>query len=212
MYNKIITVGGGVTPTALAAGLRLDASSPIPGVDWLHVDGHFRASYWSMEIGEGFEEPVSDALHDVAALARAQKAFDVGGAQVSPGLAIGLAINDFIVYKLIQEDGLPYIEHDQLLVIAGRAGLRLAVDMDLFGKPLHLDSGLDVDVNVAQTGTGGFIKATYPVYDAWSVTAHAGALNRVTDVWSNNDDGSSRRVGSLEDGYTYLGLGATWSR
>ena len=207
MYHKIITVGGGITNPAGAAGIRLDGSAAIPGLDWLHADAQFRATRWSMEIGEGFEEPVGDSLHDFALSARAGKSFDVGFAHLRPGVSVGFVLNDFIVYKLTQVDGQPYIEHDQLMIFGARTGLNLGIDMD----ELQVHTRATIDNNTARTGYGWHLQGAYRVYENWSVTAHGGLLNRSTDVYSTTDDGGTKRVGSLLDGYTYFGVGLGWS-
>ena len=154
MYHKIITVGGGITNPAGAAGIRLDGSAAIPGLDWLHADAQFRATRWSMEIGEGFEEPVGDSLHDFALSARAGKSFDVGFAHLRPGVSKPV-LNDFIVYKLTQVDGQPYIEHDQLMIFGARTGLNLGIDMD----ELQVHTRATIDNNTARTGYGWHLQS-----------------------------------------------------
>ena len=89
----------------------------------------FRATRWSMEIGEGFKEPVGDSLHDLRCPLGLEKSFDVA-LPACFSVSVGFVLNDFIVYKLTQVDGEPYIEHDRLMIFGARTALNLGLDMD----------------------------------------------------------------------------------
>ncbi len=203
LYSEKITVGGQITEPAGAVGFFLDARGYLPTFEYIGFDAGFRSNRWSMNLSEGFDEPIPDWLNNFNLTAIGRYPFEIGEkSRVHVGARLGFDINDFIYFT--QEDtgdGNFDILYQQLVVFDTSVGAEIGAE---FGPGFGIvgyeasftdfsalySSDIDVELGVSIGGTA-------------FVSGRMGWLNRSTPLYNAD----KQEVGSIRDTFTSFGLG-----
>jgi hypothetical protein len=202
LYSRTITVGGGEGSAAGMAGIQVHGRAYVPGLEYLGFDLGFRTSNWSIELAEGFDEPIPDWNNEFSGRVIGRYPVDFDGGRVHIGAKVGLDVNDFLYFT--QEDnadGGVDLLYQQLIVPGPVFGLELGTEIgpvfaigsyeagftDFDGTYSH---NLDLDLGVGIT-------------DNFFVQADAGWNIRETAVYAGAD---KSEVGTVGDSFTMFGL------
>jgi Bacterial Ig-like domain (group 1) len=212
LYTEAISFGGGTSSPAGTAGLALSARAFLPGMDWLGGQIGLRTGYYSVEIAE-FDEPVPDWVTDFEALVVARYPFVVGSTQLHVGGRAGLGANDFVVYKLEQENGTPFLTYEPLAIPSLDLGAEIGAD---FGTKAFLVAGITAGLANASDyySTEVDFAGGYNFYKGLLGYVNLGVSTRDSTVWviPEDTDVDRREVGTLKDGLTMFGVGIGYQR
>lgn len=205
LYENAITVGGGVTDSqAGVAGLHLQGRVWLPMFEYVGADVRFRTVNWSINLPEGFNEPVSDWNSNLDVNLLGRYFYDVNETtRLHVGARVGFDTNDFLYFTQSDaaEDGSFSINYQQLTVpfntsFGGELGAEVGPVFGIVGYEAGFSdfSGLysaDVDVELGYEIGPAFIRAQF------------GRFGRNTPVYNDGD----QEVGTLTDTLTTFGIG-----
>lgn len=205
LYANAITVGGGVTDSqAGVAGVNVQARAWLPSLDALGADVRFRTVNWSINLPEGFEDPISDWLTNVDVNLLGRYSYDVDeGTRFYAAARLGFDTNDFLYFtqSAAAEDGAFEINYQQLIVPFNTSfGAEVGAEVGpLFGIAGY-EAGFsdfsslyssEVDVELGyEIGSSAFIRAEFARF------------GRFTPLY----DGGGQEVGQVVDTLTSFGL------
>ena len=204
LYAREVTVGGGVTDPAGTTGLQLNGRMFIPAFEYVGFEAGFRTSNWSIQLAEGFDEPIPDWLNEFSARAIGRYPVDFDGGRVHFGARVGVDVNDFLYFT--QEDsggGSVDLLYQQLIVPSTMFGVEVGTELGNFFAVGSYEAGftdfdgayshnLDLDLGVSIT-------------EMFFLQGDLGWNSRNTAVYAGADKAN---VGTMQDSMTMFGLQA----
>ena len=205
LYSREITVGGGATDPAGTTGAQASARVFVPGLEYLGFEGAFRTSNWSIQLAEGFDDPIPDWVNEFSVRAIGRYPIELDdGMRVHIGGRVGMDVNDFLYFTQEEaDDGGVDLLYQQLIVPGTALGAEVGIEMGNIFAVGTYDAGftdfngvyshnLDVDLGVSIT-------------DTFFLQGDLGWNNRSTSVYAGDDKAN---VGTMRDSMTMFGLQA----
>lgn len=205
LYAREITVGGGATDPAGTTGVQLNGRAFLPGLEYLGFEGAFRTSNWSIQLAEGFDDPIPDWINEFSARAIGRYPIELSsGGRVHIGGRVGMDVNDFLYFTQEESaDGGVDLLYQQLIVPGTAVGAEVGAELGNFFALGTYDAGftdfdgvyshsLDLDLGVSITET-------------FFLQGDIGWNNRDTNVYAGDDKAN---VGKMRDSMTMFGLQA----
>lgn len=204
LYAREITVGGGATDPAGTTGLQVNGRMFIPAFEYVGFEAGFRTSNWSIQLAEGFDEPIPDWLNEVSVRAIGRYPVDFDGGRVHFGARVGMDINDFLYFTQEEaSDGSIDLLYQQLIVPGTTLGAEVGTELGNFFAVGTYDAGftdfdgayshnLDLDLGVSIT-------------EMFFIQGDVGWNSRNTAVYAGDDKAN---VGTMRDSMTMFGLQA----
>lgn len=204
LYAREITVGGGATDPAGTTGLQLNGRMFIPAFEYVGFEAGFRTSNWSIQLAEGFDEPIPDWLNEFSVRAIGRYPIDFDGGRVHFGARVGMDVNDFLYFTQEEaDDGGIDLLYQQLIVPGTALGAEVGAELGNFFAVGTYDAGftdfdgayshsLDLDLGVSIT-------------EMFFLQGDVGWNSRDTAVYAGDDKAN---VGTMRDSMTMFGLQA----
>jgi hypothetical protein len=212
LYDYDITFGGGVTDAAAAPGFKLGAKAWLPGpLKYIGMEGQFKAQYYSLSLPE-FSTPIVDWVNEFSAKGIARYPHDFNDFRVYGGVAIGMSVDDFMIYEQSGNEEVRVLEYRPLVVPGMILGPEVGVDWkDVAFLYSSLDFGLanaSTYYKVKWSATAG-----YAFHTDWYAFLGSAITNRETGVWVDPKGGGKKtQVGILADHLTAFSVGVGYQR
>lgn len=204
LYAREVTVGGGSTDPAGTSGLQVNGRLFIPAFEYVGFEAGFRTSNWSIQLAEGFDEPIPDWLNEFSGRAIGRYPVDFDGGRVHFGARVGLDVNDFLYFTQDEAtDGSIDLLYQQLIVPSTVFGAEIGTELGNFFALGSYEAGftdfdgvyshnLDLDLGVSIT-------------ERFFLQGDVGWNSRDTAVYAGADKAN---VGNMRDSMTMFGLQA----
>jgi hypothetical protein len=204
LYAREITVGGGSTDPAGTTGVQLNGRMFLPAFDYIGFEAGFRSSNWSIQLAEGFDEPIPDWLNEFSGRVIGRYPIDFDGGRVHFGARAGVDVNDFLYFTQEDaDDGSVDLLYQQLIVPGTMLGAEVGAEVGNFFTVAAYEAGftdfdgaysqnLDLDIGVSIT-------------EMFFIQGDLGWNSRTTTVYAGDDKAN---VGSMRDSMSMFGLQA----
>jgi hypothetical protein len=213
LYGRTVTVGGGVTNPAGTAGFQANARGFLPALTYLGFEASTRASAWSLELSEGFDEPISDFVTQtrLGVIGRYPIALS-GGHQLHFGGRLGWQLGNFLTFsQSLDADGTVNIEYAPQFVNSTAVGVESGVEVADFFALGTYDMGFTDFQGVFSHDLG--LQLGYAVLDNLTVGATAGWNLRRTPIYFIPSGSDTRETaGEFADGGPMFGLMVGYQR
>lgn len=211
IYDGEVNVGYGDVDTAKTAGFDIHGRAWLPMLDYVGFDAGYRLTRWSIQMPEGFEDPIKDGISRAWGKAMGRYHYDSGKNRFSAGGSIGFQTSDFMYFRVDRSDDPEVndvLNYDQLVTVGPTLGFEASYEL---GKQAYAQAGYEMgftDFNGIFSDAIS-LELGYALNDFLYVTGNAGRFHRSTRIYyGDNKD----YVGDLEDQLWSFGLGLGYQR
>lgn len=211
IYDADVNVGNGVTDPAKTAGFDAGARAWLPMLENVGFDAGYRLSTWSIQMPEGFTDPVKDGISKFHAKALGRYIYDQGEHRFSAGGGVGIQASDFLYFQVDRSTDPEVndtLNYDQLITVGPTLAFEGSYEL---GRTFYVNLGYEMGFTDFKGLFSDAVGAElgYALTDNLFITGNAGRFHRSTRVYYGDD---KDYVGQLNDSLWSFGLGFGYQR
>ena len=206
IYDADVNVGNGITDPAKTAGFDAGARVWLPMLENVGFDAGYRLTSWSIQMPEGFSDPVKDGISKFHAKALGRYFYDQGEHRFSAGGGLGIQTSDFLYFQVDRSTDPAVndtLNYDQLITVGPTVAFEGSYEL---GRTFYVNIGYEMGFTDFKGLFSDAVGAElgYALNDNLFVTGNVGRFHRATRIYyGDNKD----YVGQLNDTLLSFGLG-----